>query len=130
MKKLTAQWVQKAESDFSAARKLLRDRTLADQVCFHCQQAIEKYLKALLQETGKPIQRTHDITVLLDQLIPGDPSLRSLRRGTKTLTRYAVEYRYPGLKTQGRQVRTAFHKASVFRAEMRKRLGLPVRRQK
>ena len=76
------------------------------------------------------IDRTHDITLLLDRLIPMDKTLRSLRRGTRTLTRYAVEYRYPGLKSTGPQLTRAFQKATCIREETRKRLGLRTRTAK
>jgi HEPN domain-containing protein len=95
-----------------------------DQVCFHAQQAVEKYVKALLQERGIPFPRTHDVLVLLNLLVPLHPKLRRLRRGSRTLTRYAVDYRYPGLSTTGRQARSAVNRALVFRAEIRKLLGL------
>jgi HEPN domain-containing protein len=97
---------------------------LCDEVCFHCQQAIEKYFKALLAEHGSPIQKTHDLTILLRQLLPIDATLGSLSCGLKGVTRYAVEYRYPGLHTTGRQARAAYQKALVVRGEIRKRLGL------
>src|SRR5271168_723392 len=51
MKKLTAQWVRKAEVDFDIARKLARGTApYHDAICFHAQQSAEKYLKALLVE--------------------------------------------------------------------------------
>ena len=51
MKRLTARWVRKADADEEGARRLARARPpLPDLVCFHCQQAAEKYLKALAQE--------------------------------------------------------------------------------
>ena len=129
MKKLTAEWLGKAEDDLDVARTLLKTRPLhTDQICFHCQQAIEKYLKAMLQEAGRPIERTHNIQALLDQLIPTDKALRTLRRGTTNLTRYAVDYRYPGLNTTARQARAAFRKAAQFRVQIRMRLGLTARR--
>jgi len=125
MNKLTAEWVKKAEDDLGVARKLLRGRLrYPDQVCFHCQQAIEKYLKAMLQEAGVAFPKTHDLLQLVDLLIPVDNTLRRLRRGTATLTRYAVDYRYPGLETTPRQARSAYAKAAVFRKEIRKRLKL------
>jgi HEPN domain-containing protein len=125
MKKLTAEWLAKAEDDLATARKLLRGKpVLADQVAFHSQQAVEKFLKALLQEWSLPVPRTHDIPRLIDLLLPTDNTLRPMRRGTKSLTRYAVEYRYPGLHTSLRQARTATQKAGLFRKEVRKRLGL------
>ena len=53
MKKLTAEWVRKAEADYRLAVKLGRgSEPFHDQRCFHCQQATEKYLKALMEELG------------------------------------------------------------------------------
>jgi HEPN domain-containing protein len=50
MRKLTAEWVAKAEEDFSVAAGLLRRRKIpADSVCFHSQQCAEKFFKAVLQ---------------------------------------------------------------------------------
>ena len=51
MKPKTAQWVSKAESDIKVARAIASgERPHPNETCFHCQQAAEKYLKALLQE--------------------------------------------------------------------------------
>jgi len=125
MKKLTAEWLDKAEDDLAVARKLLKSKPLFnDQIAFHSQQAVEKFLKALLQEWSLPIPRTHDIPRLIDLLLPSDNTMRTLRRGTKALTRYAVEYRYPGLHTTAGEARAAVEKAGMFRREARKRLGL------
>jgi HEPN domain-containing protein len=54
MKPQTAEWVEKAEGDWNAARQLNRVRKDPnyDGVCFHCQQCVEKYLKARLEEAG------------------------------------------------------------------------------
>jgi HEPN domain-containing protein len=131
MKKVTRLWVRKAENDVAAARQLLKARPLLnDEICFHCQQAIEKYFKGLLAEHGLPIQKTHDLTILLLQLIPADATVASLGRGLKGVTRYAVEYRYPGANTTSRQARAAYRKALSVSAEIRKRLGLPAKRSK
>jgi HEPN domain-containing protein len=131
MKRYTRQWVRKAESDIVVARHLFKLKPVpSDEICFHCQQAIEKYLKSLLDEFGLPIQKTHDLTILLNQLIPADATLRPLGRGLKAVTRYAVEYRYPGVNTNSRQARAAYRKALVVRDEIRRRLGLPPRRLK
>ena len=51
MKRTTKEWVRKAENDYRTAELLaLSSEPLHDQLCFHCQQAAEKYLKALLEE--------------------------------------------------------------------------------
>jgi HEPN domain-containing protein len=52
MKKITREWVDKAEGDFATAQRELivqRDPNY-DAVCFHSQQCAEKFLKARLQE--------------------------------------------------------------------------------
>ena len=131
MKRKTAQWVRKAEADLllvklAGAKKV----ELRDLICFHCQQAIEKYLKAVLQELGWAVPYTHDLTGLIDLLIPTDRTWHRLRRGTPQLTRYAVEYRYSGMKATPRQARAAFTKALAFRVHTRQRLGLRTRRRK
>jgi HEPN domain-containing protein len=97
---------------------------LHDEAAFHCQQAIEKYLKGLLHEFGLPTPKTHDIKHLLDLLIPSDRHFRSLRRGSDTLTRFAVEFRYPGLWVSAKRAKWALRKAKTFRKEVRLRLGL------
>jgi HEPN domain-containing protein len=49
MKKLTMEWVRKAEADLRVVRKIYKATPLLrDETCFHCQQAAEKYLKAVL----------------------------------------------------------------------------------
>lgn len=108
MKKLTAEWVKKAEADYRAAIKLKREREpLHDVVCFHCQQCAEKYLKALLVEQGAPVPRTHNLISVLTLLVPLHAELRSFRRGVDYLTRFAVDTRYPGDQATKRQAAAA-----------------------
>src|SRR5580765_5624321 len=108
MKRLTAQWIRKAEKDMAAARSLLTSPdSLYDAVCFHSQQATEKYFKALLQDLSLHIPKIHDLEDLLDLLLPSDPTLSKLRRGLDQLTLYAVDYRYPGFVANGRKAKTA-----------------------
>src|SRR5215217_8012682 len=103
MKRLTAEWVQKAEHDFQAAKALAHERLpLRNVACFHCQQAAEKYLKALLQEAGVPVPKTHNLKPLLDLLLPLDATLARLSRILLSLTKYAVDYRYPGARATTR----------------------------
>jgi HEPN domain-containing protein len=127
MKRQTAKWVRKAEEDWEGARDLAaRKPPLRDLACFHCQQAAEKYLKALLQEIGAAIPKTHDLRKLLNLLLPHDPTLAPLRRGLLPLSRCAVEYRYPGVRATRRRMEAALRRADGVRGEMRARLGLPL----
>jgi HEPN domain-containing protein len=85
----------------------------------------EKYLKALLQELGAVVPKTHDLDDLLDLLLPHDATLQSLRRAARSLTRFAVDYRYPGARASTRQMESASRNAEYVRTEVRTRLGLP-----
>src|ERR1700674_1014861 len=108
MKRLTAQWVRKAESDYAVAKKIARGSDPHhDEVCFHAQQCAEKYLKALLEELGQPVPRTHVLEDLIILLMAHHASLSRLRVGAKFLTRFAVATRYPGKNATKRQSASA-----------------------
>jgi HEPN domain-containing protein len=125
MKKLTREWVRKAERDLVVVKKIRNAKPpLRDETCFHCQQAGEKYLKALLQEIGLPVRRTHDLLAILDELIPHDGTLKPLRRAARALRRFAVDYRYPGFRATLRQCQASQQHALRIRTEIRARLGL------
>jgi HEPN domain-containing protein len=129
---LTREWVQKAEADFLAATTLASESLpLHEVICFHCQQAVEKYLKALLQESGDPVPRTHDL-VRLYSLVMSHYQLRGIVRGLKFLTDFAVEPRYPGKSASKRQAAAALRWAGKVREACRPLLGIavPLRRRK
>jgi HEPN domain-containing protein len=90
-----------------------------DAVCFHCQQAAEKYLKALLCEAGLTVPRTHNLVALLPLVEPSAPQLRGLRRGLDFLTRFAVDTRYPGDSASQRQAASAIRWAGKVRTSCR-----------
>ena len=125
MKRQTKAWVQKADDDWQGASDLAqRKPPLRDLACFHCQQAAEKYLKALLQEGGAVVPKTHDLEAVLDLLLPHDATLGPLRRILESLTRFAVNYRYPGTTATKRKMDAAIRHAERVRREVYGRLGL------
>ncbi len=90
-------WLQKAYHDLLAARILInQELPVYDIACFHCQQAVEKALKALLIWHAVPFRRVHSLAYLMDLCEPVAPSLRMLRDQVEALAPYAVEVRYPG----------------------------------
>jgi HEPN domain-containing protein len=126
MKRTTREWVRKAESDFQLAATIARGtQPFHDEQCFHCQQAAEKYLKAILEELGVTIPKTHLLVALLSLLVPHYATLRSQRRGADFLTRFAVDTRYPGDKASKRQAAAALRWAGRVRDACRAILGLP-----
>ncbi len=125
MKRQTAKWVHKAERDWEVAHKLAAETPPPrDIVCFHCQQAAEKYLKALLQENGLVVPRTHDLADILDLLLSGDATLARLRRKADSLTQYAVDYRYPDMIASKRQMEAAIRHVDLIRLKCRAKLDL------
>ena len=91
------EWVTKAENDLENAVRVRRSGAdcPTDTVCFHAQQCVEKYLKALLVWKSIPFPRTHSIRDLLT-LAP--PNLRPAIEESQQdrLTEYATVTRYPG----------------------------------
>lgn len=98
MKRLTAEWITKAEGDFAIVERESRARKNPsyDGICFHAQQCVEKYIKARLCEAGVGIQKLHDLSALLDLALPFEPMWEAYRRELSYLSDYAVNFRYPG----------------------------------
>lgn len=93
--KLVQEWVQKGENDLRNAEVLLREGGTIDAVCFHSQQAVEKYLKALLAFHRLPVRKIHSLVVLTKQIATKEPCLLDFMEGYKTLEAYYIESRYP-----------------------------------
>jgi HEPN domain-containing protein len=125
MTPLTREWLRKAEGDRAQAYAAVRLRpAIYDGCCFHCQQAVEKYLKGLLNELGQPVPKTHELLILLNHLLALDATLRPFRGAVARLTEYAVDYRYPGFRATKQRSQTACKTMERVRAEVRRRLGL------
>ncbi len=87
-------WFRKAESDLTAARRVLEGDGPYDTACFHAQQAAERFLKGFLAFKARPVPRVHNIEDLQHLCCEADPGLNfALLAGTQ-LTPYAVELRY------------------------------------
>ena len=102
MKRLTIEWVTKAEGDFHTAQRELRARVMPnhDSSCFHSQQCIEKYLKARLQEAGTAFPHTHDLELLLKLVLPVEPLWSGLLSAMRLLHCVCRERQIPRLAGQ------------------------------
>ncbi len=91
------EWVGKAEGDYEAATQLFAMKNTAtyDAVCFHAQQCVEKYLKAILVDHSLPVPKTHDIGKLFG-LLPDPLTVRLTPEQMRWLTTFATDSRYPG----------------------------------
>ncbi|MDT7778696.1 MAG: hypothetical protein QOC99_1208 [Acidobacteriota bacterium] len=126
MNPITLEWITKAEGDFMTAERELAVALNPnyDAVCFHAQQCAEKYLKARLQEAGMQFGKTHDLTVLLNLLLPIEPGWGALLSDLQTLSTFAVAYRYPGDSADARDATDSMSKCRNFRQVARQSLGL------
>lgn len=90
--------VQHAENDLLAIENnLAGSRVPWNVVCFHAQQAVEKYLKALLVGAGAKPARTHDLLVLLSACRARRLPVTAIEDDCKALAPYAVLPRYATL---------------------------------
>ena len=91
-------WLRKADRDLKVAkRELESENPVTEAVCFHAQQAVEKYLKAFLVHHNRPFRKTHDIAELLHLCSKVDKSFEELMyEKIVKLTVYSVDIRYPG----------------------------------
>jgi len=90
------QWIRSADGDLAAAKHLLGgEAKLLPGAVFHAQQAVEKFLKAVLVWHQVEFPKTHDIGRLTDLLETVDTGFTDRVREASALTPYAVEARYP-----------------------------------
>jgi HEPN domain-containing protein len=88
-------WIRYAEADMALAEAPLPAKGMFEHLCFHCQKAAEKAIKAVLVSQGIMVPKTHNIELLLTLLSPGS-SRENLPANAYRLTAYATIFRYPG----------------------------------
>ncbi len=115
-KRLTVErWLIKAGHDLETARRALKEEPyITDTACFHAQQCAEKSLKAFFAFSGEHIEKTHDLTKLLNRCVKGDSSFEAWKSVLYPLTDYAVTERYPD---DWREIPLAEAKEAVEKAE-------------
>jgi HEPN domain-containing protein len=101
-------WLEKAAQDLRLVDLAASAAGVNEPLVFHCQQAVEKYLKGLLIAFDVEPQRTHDLGLLLracrDAGIPDTDQIAE----AQALARFAVETRYPGMAPPVSDERAAF----------------------
>ena len=94
---VVGRWIEKAERDLIVAEHLLTetDLRLAESVCFHAQQCIEKYIKGVLALHDIDPPKSHDIGALA-ALLPDPGAVMLTVVEQRNATKYATVLRYPG----------------------------------
>jgi HEPN domain-containing protein len=119
---LLDEWISKAEEDFSTATLLVKAKKNPSIIGFHCQQAIEKYLKACLVKHGDLIPKTHDLVKLSEQVLSFDSNVRVFKLLFHALNPFSVNFRYPGEDAPMKEAREVYQYAKEIRSYFRKQL--------
>lgn len=95
-KDLAKKWFNKGNNDLIAGEYILSmPNPPVDIVCFHSQQAAEKYLKGFLAFHGRETPKIHDLEELISMCEEIDSDFAELLDTASELSGYAVEVRYP-----------------------------------
>ena len=95
-KELINSWIKKGKRDLlTAEHELSFLDAVTESICFHCQQAVEKFLKAYLIHLGISFTKTHEIGELITKCANRDKEISAFKEEADKLTDYAIEVRYP-----------------------------------
>lgn len=90
-------WLEKADHDRRMAEAgLAQTPPITDGAAFHCQQAVEKLLKAYLVYRGESSEKVHDLGALAHACARHEPAFAALIPRVLPLNPFAVRFRYPG----------------------------------
>lgn len=88
-------WLFHAYQDLLAAKTLIEDSRLYEPTVFHCQQAIEKSLKAYMLFKTHRLFDGHNLTWLCKQAAMLDSGFTKWIGKSTLLNRFYIETRYP-----------------------------------
>jgi HEPN domain-containing protein len=121
------EWIEKADHDLGSAKIIyLHLPDYFDTISFHCQQAVEKYIKAVLVFYKIEFQRSHDLVYLLELLSHKIEMDESKFRKVFTLNNFGVQIRYPNktVKLTKEELETAIQISEEFQSLSHEIIGL------
>lgn len=112
-----SEWLEFADMDLSAAEYLMNMRPMPIEIiCYHCEQAAEKYLKAVLIRFDKEPPKTHDLVQLCKLCCDVSERFEQLADACIELTPYGVQVRYPSnMELDERDVTCALRECKQIR---------------
>ncbi len=94
--KYVQDWLARADEDIKVAELALKEGGLPNPICFHAQQAAEKYLKGFLAFYEKHVRKIHDLQSLISECKKIDANFSDIEKEAVYLTQFYTETRYPG----------------------------------
>ncbi|MCK4245102.1 MAG: HEPN domain-containing protein [Candidatus Omnitrophica bacterium] len=97
---LAKEWFEKGNHDLDEAKLSFEHGGWTDIICFHCQQAAEKYLKGFLVSQGVNIGKLkkwqiHELPKLWKECNKLNRNFKSIEEECIVLNGYYIEPRYP-----------------------------------
>lgn len=95
---LINEWITKAENDLLNVENNLNSKSIPlDTVCYHCQQAAEKYLKAYCVMLDVVFDKSHNLLYLLDIINQKDNSIINddMYMKCEKINDFSTQTRYP-----------------------------------
>jgi len=93
--KIVREWIEKAEEDFGFASSSLELENYFAQICFHFQQAAEKYLKAFIIANKLEFRPVHNLLELLEICKEKETSIEEIEEDCRYLNPFYIDTRYP-----------------------------------
>jgi HEPN domain-containing protein len=117
--KIVLEWFCFADADLDSARILKNAyKQHREIICYHCQQAVEKYLKGFLETQGIIPPKIHVLETLCALCSEKDEMFNEIARDCAYLSTFAVQSRYPhGMEITDANVEKALsiaEKVSLF----------------
>ena len=112
------EWIEKADHDLGSAKIIyLYMPDYFDTIAFHCQQAVEKYLKAVLVFKKVELKRSHDLIYLLEILSRYIEIEEMKFRNAFILNNFSIQIRYPNkiIKLSKEELENAIQILEEFR---------------
>jgi HEPN domain-containing protein len=112
------EWIEKADHDLGSAKVIyLHLPEYFDTIAFHCQQATEKYLKAVLVFYRIDFLRSHDLIYLLELLSRKIEIDEMKFKDAFSINSFGVQIRYPNkiVKLTNVEIESAIKISEEFR---------------
>ena len=119
--------VEKADHDLGSAKIIfIHLPDYFDTIAFHCQQAVEKYLKAVLVHNEIEFQRSHDLIYLFELLSNQTEISEEKYKKAVSLNGYSIQIRYPNkiVKLSTKELESAIAISQEFRTFAFEQIGI------
>jgi len=89
------EWFLIADQDFDSANFLTKMYPKPIEIiCYHCTQAVEKYLKGFLEYNDVVPEKTHNLSYLLDRCIEINDIFKAILKECDFINRFTTNIRY------------------------------------